>query len=339
MRTLQVTNYSRRGRLRSEAAGFSLGSKAMGWFRTNEFFQRTRIGFAFLLVLGISGPSNFGVGSEDLDFYLRQDLEIPLKSKASKLAEEKNEEGHSFQRCYYSKMFHKIDENTYQSMFTKDLVVQEKMRTERYLLTLKKSKKGWEVAQEELQDTYEKLIRVMPGDEKFYRFDSFQFDREGLKISSSSGSVVVDFLQGKPNSIGVTGVSLAYDYEPPLDLSFHHNQRYQHLKSEKEEDFVFEPEIVGIFCDEFTCQEFLDSLFTGLQETSVENLDPDLRKFYNKADKEQREARRATPFTGFQLLLEPDRRNYTVAVKKRDHDHWLERGRFRFRARDRGNLL
>jgi hypothetical protein len=271
----------------------------------------------FVLVVGADGVD------DEMDWALRQELEHPLKTRASDIYDEKNEEGRRYQRANYAKDFHKVDAETYQVAFTKDIASKDKMRTERYLLTLNKSGSRWVIGEEELQDTYEKLIREMPGDEKFYRFDSFELDREGLKLSCSDGSAVVDFLGGMPNQIMLTGSPLTYDYEPPLELSYHQSHRYKMLKKEHSEDFDFKPQGLVLDCDGTTCQEILDRSFTGLREATHDDLHSELRSYFDNAINDQRVARRERPFSGFRLPYEPERRTFTAAVKRSGHDQWL----------------
>ena len=275
-----------------------------------------------LLVTGLVLPAG-AVEADQITLGQRQALEALLTKKASEIYAQRNAAGLHFQRANFSKKFNEVDESTYRVSFTKDIADEGRMRTERYLLTLVKSGSDWKIGEEQLLDTYEKLVREVPGDETFHKFDAFSFDREGLRISVGSGSAVVDILEGAPDQIILSGDGLRYDYAPPIELPYHENQRYEHLKREHPEDFEFRPELVVLDCDRFTCQEFLETAFAGLRDASRDDLQPDLRRFFDKALKDQRELRKDNAFSGFRLPYKPDRRTYGYSIKRQGKDQWL----------------
>jgi hypothetical protein len=280
-------------------------------------------GAAALLVLTVPVPAAEAADSDEIPIQLREELEAVVGARAGEIYAEKDASGRRFQRANFSKKFHKVDDDTYRVTFTKDIVTDNRLKTERYLLTLRKSGSKWVAGDEELQSSYVRMLREVPGDEKFYVFDSFSFDREGMKITAGKGSAVVDFLDDEPDQVIFTGSGLRYDYAPPIELSFHHNQRYQLLKKQHPEDFTFDAEGVLFNCDAVTCQEFLDSAFTDLKEATHADLDPELQKFFDKALKEQNEQRKSNVFSGFRLPLEPDRRLYDLQIKRRGRDQWI----------------
>ena len=55
----------------------------------------------------------------------------------------------------------------------------------------------WTVVSEDLKDRYSGLRRRVGGDEDFFRFGTFIFEREGLKITASNGTLYKDYLDGK----------------------------------------------------------------------------------------------------------------------------------------------
>ena len=136
-------------------------------------------------------------GSDDsgLSINLRRALEAPLRKEVSKLLAEKDADGHRFRRGTFSRNFKKVDDSTYEVTFHQDTAMGGSMTTERYLITLKSEDGGdnWSIASKELQDSFGELIRAMPYDETFHRFDSFSFEKEGLKITATNGSLGKDY--------------------------------------------------------------------------------------------------------------------------------------------------
>src|SRR5262245_5963790 len=68
----------------------------------------------------------------------QRDIEDALKAKVSSLLNDKNDRGVSYKRGTYSKDFRKIDDTTYHATFHVDTADVGSMKTERFLLTLKK---------------------------------------------------------------------------------------------------------------------------------------------------------------------------------------------------------
>jgi hypothetical protein len=262
-------------------------------------------------------------GEEKLPFQLREAFEFALKKKADDLWSQKNEDGLRYQRGSYSKNFQKINDGTYQTVFIKDIAGEDRMRTERYEVTLTGSGSSWQVTDEKLTGTYERMIRQVPGDETFHRFDSFKTDHEGMQASAGAGSLVIDYLLGEPHQLLVTGDSLRFDYTPPVDLGYHQGQIWTILKKEHPEDFDFNAEGVVIQCDAVTCPKILENAFTGLRDATEDELDKDLADFFAKHLKQQRERRKEHPFWDFVLPVEPDRRYYSAAIKRKDKDQWI----------------
>ena len=86
-----------------------------------------------------------------------------------------------------------MDDDTYEVIFHKRTAGKAELKTERYLLTLKRkegTKDKWEIAGEVLQKSLENMLfRMVPNDETFHEFDSFAFEREGIKLSGGSGTM------------------------------------------------------------------------------------------------------------------------------------------------------
>src|SRR5262245_33011580 len=117
---------------------------------------------AFLVVAGVMpGPAR----ADDLPPALQQDLENVCKKKISDLLTQQDADGLVVKRGAYSKTFKKVDDNTYQVTFHQDTVEtgkvkNDQLKTERYLLTIKKDASGkWAIANEEVKDSYVELYR------------------------------------------------------------------------------------------------------------------------------------------------------------------------------------
>jgi len=83
---------------------------------------------------------------EDVPDNVRVQLEDVLRQRVSKLREEKNEAGIPFRRGTYSKSFKRVDDATFHVTFHQDTASKGRLKTERYLLTLKKDTAGkWSV--------------------------------------------------------------------------------------------------------------------------------------------------------------------------------------------------
>jgi hypothetical protein len=277
-----------------------------------------------LLVLAIAQLPATPDEDEEIPYQLREELEAVLKRKAERLYDEKNEQGLHFQRGGYGKRFEKVDDDTYRVIFIKDTVSDERLRTERFRLTLSNESGKWAITDEELQSSYEEMIRDKPGDEKFYTFDRFSFEREGLKVTATGGAMVVDYLLAEPDSVIFGASQLSYDYAPPVNLSYHQNQLYAQLQQDHPEDFAFTPEFVFIRCDVKTCEELFAGEFQGMEEATVESLDRELQNFYKEWLHDQKEDRKERPFSGFRIPQRPDHRTYSVAIKRNERDQWIQ---------------
>lgn len=260
---------------------------------------------------------------EEVSGEIRSDLEIPLQEKVKALGEQKNADGVKNVRGSYMQRFIKMEENTYQVAFHKRTAEKEELKTERYLLTLKMDPgtKKWSIAKEDLQHTVTGLLyRSVLGDETFREFDSFTFEREGIKLSGGKGSMYVDYWRGKPARLVLTAENLKYDYAPPHELNYY--ELIHVVKNQYPSEIVFEPEGLGFACLAEDCEEILSSSFSGLRESSIERLDPKVKKNYDEFKDIVEKARRENPMGGFNLIPRPEQRFWGVTVKKKGSDHF-----------------
>jgi hypothetical protein len=249
----------------------------------------------------------------DLPEGLKTELEAAVQAKVGALLDEKNEEGAPYKRATFSRHFKKIDEDTYQTVLNRDTTSKDSMTTDRLLVTIKRdaATQKWKTVSEDLQDTYKNLIRSVPGDEDFYRFDSVSFSREGLKLSGSGGSLYKDYRQGKPVRFLVHAKDTSWEFVPG-EKKF--QGLYQKLRKDYAADLVFTPQWFEFSCDPASCEEILASTFKGLAPVTADKVDADLKSKYDNFLKDLKKSRKDNPFGGFQLPYEPDRRAWYVEV-------------------------
>ncbi|MDQ7088753.1 MAG: hypothetical protein Q9Q13_13245 [Acidobacteriota bacterium] len=259
------------------------------------------------------------VPQEDLKY-----LERAIEKYIGETYKAKNDEGYHFQKARSSMSFEPAEGGRYEVVVYKDVVDEggRTMHTERYRLTLEKeSEEKWKIVDQELEDTITGMARYMPGDEKFYHYESFHFDREGLKVDSGPGSMIVFYRNGKRRRMVFTGERLSFSYEPPVETGY--RSRYAAVRKLKPKDFDFTPETVVVRCSENQCPRLLDSLFTGLVETSREKIDIKLGREFDKQMREVKKARRDNYLAGFSFDDLPGNEYYAISVKKKGRDHYL----------------
>lgn len=258
---------------------------------------------------------------------VRKALDGAMQAKVGALLKEKDAAGNAFKRGSYSRFFKKVDDSTYKTALLQDTVNGNQLKVERFEVTLKqKADKTWEVTNQELQETFDKLYRGMPRDEKFYTFQSFSFDREGLKVSSGPGSLYTNYWNGNLVAIRFAGSGLKYEFQPPEGVrEFQQAHVYQALlrESKRKDDLVFEPESAAINCESVSCEEILKTAFTGVTEAKVDVLPSVLRTEYEKALRDADQRLKESPFSGFNPVIDPARRTWTVSVKRKGQDRYF----------------
>jgi hypothetical protein len=199
----------------------------------------------------------------------------------------------------------------------------ETLRTERFQIEVRQvDGKKWQVTDKHLEDSTERLFRETAEAKQFYSFASFEFDREGLKVSATNGSALAYHMQGAIGRIVLAAADLKYEYSPPRDLGTHHTRYAAIRKGSLGEDLVFAPEVAEITCDPASCEELLSG-FTGLDETDQGTLSTTLAQHYDRNSKELQNSRTKDPFAGFRLPYPAGSSFFQVAVKKRSEEHWL----------------
>jgi hypothetical protein len=268
---------------------------------------------AVLLAIGMAFLSPVIAADDEFPYSDRRDIEDMLKAKASALLSEKDADGHSFKRGNYSHAFHKVDDATCTVTFHRHTALGDEMLTERFLLTFKKdaASKNWSIAKEELQDSFQRLTRPMPGDEQFFKVDKFSFDREGMKITVSNGFLIKDFEKGALRGFAVGGPDLAWEYVPPIKRD---QALYAYLRRDRPENMNVKPDYGNFTCDRTTCEQILAATASSLTPTTLDQVNEAFRHAYLKTQDDLKDARRDNPFSGFSLPDEPDHRYFTAAA-------------------------
>lgn len=290
----------------------------------------------FLLLAWATLPPVTSAGEEVPEDIARA-LSAVLKERADELLGAKNEDGTSYVRGTFSDNFKKVDDSTWTTTFFKDTATANRLVSERSKVTLKRDASGkWSVTDETAEGTFDRLERGELGKDRFERFASFSFDREGMKITATNGELIVSLDQGKPDALIFASSDLAYEYRLPRDLGYYGAKR-KVLYDRHPEDFVFKPEFVQIRCDETTCNELLEKAFTGrteigLGESFASQLsNGSLRKTYTDSLQEARKTLRENAFAYYQVPDPPEYRHWNVAIKRSggkehyvqlDYDMW-----------------
>ena len=278
------------------------------------------VGVTLSLALLMSHP----LAAETPAAAARSALEEVVKSEAHRVFKAKNDEGVKNRRATHSKKFLPAGDGRWQVSFTQDIAEPERMRTERYLLTIERDDRGkWGITDRELQQTYEKLIRDIPGNEKFFRFERFEVSREGMELSATDGTLVVDHLLGEPESFRLYADELSYDYSIPTDVLGNQRHLFPHLKREHPETFALVPYLAEIGCDPATCTKLLETAFSGLEEIGEAELDEPLAKQHRKSIERHEKRLREVPFFGFRRPREPGRRTLRLQVEDKRDNHWV----------------
>jgi len=276
---------------------------------------------ALILALAVGlTPVNARIGSE-LDPQLQADLEAAVRAKVSELLSQKDESGISYKRGSYSKTFHEVDDTTYQASFHQDTAGKDQVKTERLLLTLKKTGGvDWEVVDEEIKDTFTGLYRSVWGDEDFFTFESFTLEREGLEVTATNGSIVRDYFRGDIAGFVLFADDLKYTYTPPKEALEQYYSVYGYYNKRSKADFEFDPKHFSALCDAATCDEVFASSFAGLEPSTVGAVDSGLQALYKDMGGRRRAALEDNPFSGFQLPPKEDRRVLAMCLNKKGDD-------------------
>ena len=273
---------------------------------------------------------------ETVDEDLRNLLNVPMQKRVEAILNEKNGEGFQHRRGRFSEKFRKLDDTTYQTIFIERTAGRTILKVDRFLLTLKNTEgRKWEIAKEELLQSYDGMRRSwdIP---TFRSFESLSFEREGMKVTGGPGQLYLSVYEGNIRKITATADNMAWEYRIPERVS--RGGYYSNVKGRIDDRFAsvldFSPAFVDFHCDPTTCNEILESVFKGLDDTSIPFVaddagwfdadrgdgDPKLRGRFAKDNRELKHNMKDNPFGGFFLPYKADRRTLAVDILKNKDD-------------------
>lgn len=285
---------------------------------------RTSLAVATLAVaLAAPWPARGAEAAAELPDADRAQIEQVLRAKTKALLDEKNADGNSFKRGVYPKRYRSADGQTCETTFLRQTALTDKLVTERFLVTLKKDASGaWSIAGEKPLDTFDRVYRNVPGDEKFFKFQKLNFVREGLRVTASNGSLMRDSAGGR-GQLTVAAADLAYAYEPPASVGGMYLATYRGYLKDYSKDLVFTPQLTGFTCTDAECEAIVTSSFAGLEPISKAQANPVLVDDYDKDQRELEKARKERAFSGFNVPPYADRKYYSVFIKRKGADHFF----------------
>ena len=279
-----------------------------------------RIAFALLTVLALTAPLAPARAADALPEALQSALETAMKDKLRIYGQEKNADGVTFKRATYSKTFRKVSDSTYLGTYHLQTAGPSDAKTERFEVTLSKGADGkWAITKEDVKDTVVGLVRFVPGDEKFFRFDRFRFDREGLKVTATNGTLYQDFIDGKPTGLTLAAADLTYEYQPPAD-AVHKTHAYNYYKTEFAKDLIFKPHHLSLYADPVSFEELVAETFQGLAPIEKAQASPVLLERMARLENTFRSKLKENAFHAFRILPYADRREYLLVLNRAGAD-------------------
>jgi len=287
-----------------------------------------------LLVVPVATAETGSGDYADMSWDLRQQIAIAVNQELSRYRKSVNDQGIHDRRGVYSRDFKKVDENTYLVTVHVHTAEETRMVTERILLTVQRESERdetWDVTNSDVQDNYSLLVRGRGF--KCYPFEKFSFDREGLELSARDGWFCEGFRDGDIPLFALGADKISYDYAPPDHADPMYKAVYAIGKKEHAKDVVFKPQYFTFNCDPETCEELIDSSFTGLTRVSREErssdsrtippgIDPGLEAYVRREIVKAEEKREKSAFADFEFPQIGDQRTWTASVYK-DENHAL----------------
>jgi hypothetical protein len=251
-----------------------------------------------------------------LDVY--ESIDALMQNKVGDLLSQKNADGVVIARGSYSPDFRMVNDSTYAVTFFRYRAEKDSAKVERLLLTVSRgTDKRWTVAKEEVQDTYDGLHRSVREEDEFYLFDKFAFDRYGMKVTATNGSLYKTSFMGKPSTFTLVADDLRYEYAPPKNLNLGYYERYkQVMVKEYPQYFVFDPDLVSVNGDSASCEEILRTAFTGFKKVSKDETGSKLQHQYDDMMNEWTKNLKDNGFFAFRRPYQPDRKTWNVSVRQ-----------------------
>lgn len=294
----------------------------------------------FAAVLALSSPpvaASTGA-AEEIPWALKQELFVPVQQWASQFKESKNSAGVKNKSITFSRTPIPLEDESYGVTVHVNTALDDIQETERYELIVSKSGSKWEVSKEELKEKYVGLYRTHGA--SCHPFEKLSFDREGLKLSATKGSVCESYLQDGVANFAVRSDDLAFEYTPPAHASLVHTGHdfyaiHNLMARDHSDQLVFKPDAFLFRCDVNTCDELLVSSFEGLtrakpEERRSHGYDRDSEAIADWARpliEDVRKDRKDNVFSGFRSLDKPGHKYYSVYIPRdladQDEGVWL----------------
>ena len=289
----------------------------------NEASTKRIIYLGFVaIVLAASFPGG-ALAADEVPDSVRSGIEAALKKQLGDLASEKNADGIAFKRGTYSESFHPAEDGAYTASFHVDTIsnapegLGRRMKTERFVYTLKPSGGDWTITNRELKDTYERLWSVGFGPTEFYEFDRLSFDHEGLNVTGGKGALYLFQMAGKTAGFRIVADNMAFRYEPPNDAAPYYGAKWERLLKEKEKDLNFTPLWFDLDCDSTSCENFAKG-FEGMRKLAGgrDSAPAKLQEIFDEQFKKAEETRKENPFGGFRREFTDDRIYWQVTIRR-----------------------
>jgi hypothetical protein len=297
-------------------------------------FEARRAASAFCRVIVVLAAMGLAVAparattDAELSWGEKQAMFGPVQKWIGELAEEKNEFDKPVKKGAYSRYPKKVDDNTYTITVHVNTSKDTEQHTERWLVTLKRDAggKSWTIAEKEVKESYVGLYRTNGG--ACYPFERLSFDREGLKITATNGTMCEEFFRGQVSGIAFNADDLRHEYTVPdhatrLHVGHDFYALHELLAKDHSDQLAFKPAWGAIECDVETCEELIGEMFTGLtrkapedrhkarwQEIDIAQQPTWIRKTFDDTLKEWKK----DAFAGFRALDPPGNRRYNVVL-------------------------
>ena len=284
-----------------------------------------------LIVAGLLlpvGSIRAEASDEELSWELKMELLAPVQSWVAKNTKDRNADGVNHRKGIASKLPRKVDDETFEVTVHIATAESNHVLTERYLLVVKKSGGGWEVAEAEVVDSRVSLYRETGGG--CFPFEQFSFDREGLKMSAKGGKMCEWYLEGRISGFALRADDMSYSYTVPKNVSLAQQTGHDFYALQKlmlkdhSADLVFPPAGIFFDCDIDTCDRLIEESFDGLDhanpekrvEFTYETDDPNLPGWARRLMDDEYKGRRSNAFKGFRTLDWPGNVRYQVFISR-----------------------
>ncbi|HXV77353.1 MAG TPA: hypothetical protein VD788_13625, partial [Candidatus Polarisedimenticolaceae bacterium] len=250
-----------------------------------------------------------------------EDLTVPLDKWRKGVEAEKNDDGVSFKSAGYSRTPRKVDDGTYVFSAHVNTANRNHQLTERMELTVKHAGGDrWELADQQVVDSHVGLYRATGM--ACAPFASFSFEREGIELTASNGSVCEAYFEGRVSSFVLRADDLAYDYAPPEHAALAPTGKdfyalHELARRTHQSQLGIRPAAAFVRCDVTTCEELLEQRFTGLErkpadERASVGYDRTVADWIRPVVDDVLKARKEDAFSGFRVLDEPGNRWFNL---------------------------